>query len=189
MDVNLGACYYDHFSRFFREPCGRSVFHPQDENLPSIQILEYDHVFQGCRVFCSLGLTHHQEELGGVVEVMLPVDDGWEDAPYVLANGLHYMIRKRRQLKRGSCLSGVENILPRFAETFGKTALYLSLPYGLPDDFVVVCCGDTHGTVYLAAFISQAEYDFLARYGPDEFEDILVAKHVDPFNLRRPSSL
>jgi antitoxin YqcF len=186
--MHLGACFYDHFVRFLGEPARVSIFRAAEDE-PSLQILEYDRVFPGCRVFCSLGLTHYNPELQSICEVFLPVDDAWDEIPSLLANALNYMTKKPIRLRRGSVLSGVENISPPFAARFDKHALYFSTPFGMPDAFAVVDCETISGNVYLAAFISQAEYEYLVSHGPEQLETLLEAGNVDPFQLQRASCI
>src|SRR5947209_16337544 len=100
MTANWGECYFDHYETFFSELTDRSIFE-QDPESPSIQVLAYDQVFPDCRVFASLGLSHYAQELGKVGEVVVPVDDGWNDVPTLLANALFYMIQNRISLGWG----------------------------------------------------------------------------------------
>jgi len=48
--INYGELYYDHYSNFLREPIGREVFKSTNE-MPSIQILRYENVFEQCLVY------------------------------------------------------------------------------------------------------------------------------------------
>lgn len=185
---NWGQVYYDHFSSFFGSPTRVIPFASGSDKF-SIQILTYDNVFDGCRGFCSLGLTHHQEKVGGLVEVFLASDDGWEDIPYVLAELLHYMTAKSLLVARGSSVDGVENVLPSFADTFSKSAIYFTDPFGLPTNFGVVTAATGAGRVYLATFITQSEYRFLREEGPEQFERLLESEQVDIFRLGRESSI
>jgi hypothetical protein len=184
--MNWGECYYDHFTGYLGHPIAREVFeHGMRE--PSIQVLAYDNVFDNCRCFCSLGLTHYAKQVHGPVEVFLPIDDGWQDVPYVLANALFFMVQNTITMERGTHITGVANILPNFAAAFGKTALYFTIPYGLPDSFGQVACGKAMGRVYLACFISASESIFLDEYGVEAFETMLETQDIDLFNLRRHS--
>ena len=186
--MHLGECFYDHFTRFLGQPAGHTVFR-SDTPEPSIQILAYDRVLADCRVFCSLGLTHYAQELMGVCEVFLPADDAWDEIPALLANALDYMTKKPVRLKRGTALGGMANINRQFTERFQKHALYFSLPFGMPDDFAMVDCGTLSGCVYLAAFITQAEYDYLLAHGPEQLERLLEDQLLDPYHLQRGSCI
>lgn len=186
MSVNWGECYYDHYTRFLGHPVEQEIFR-QSDNLPSLQILSYNKVFEGCQVFCSLGLSHYSLEVGGTSEVYLPIDDGWKDAPYLLANTLFFLIQNNMTMGWGLSISGIEQILPRFTDDFNKVAIYFTNALGLPEDFSVVNCSSMAGKIYLAIFISKAEHEFFKQQGAEEFESLLEARKVDPFSIRRPS--
>jgi hypothetical protein len=186
--MDWSECYYDHFANFLKEPSGRELF-DVDTKKSFIQVLTYDSVFKGCRVFCTIGLTLYQKELNNICEVFLPTDEGWDQIPYILSNALYYMVRNQMTLHRGSCLSGIENIQPSFARLFNKTALYFATPFGPPESFNRVGCNKQTGKVYLAAFISGSEFNYLTTHGVDLFEELLEAKEVDPFILSRQSAI
>ncbi len=185
-----GECYFDHFSKFCGDPIGRRVFE-QDSAMPSIQILYYDNVFENCRVFCSLGLSHYFLELRELAEVVLVVDESWDDVPYILSNVLFFMIKEHITLGKGVSISGIRKLNPNFTKKFDKAALYFSKPQGFPTGFETVkCVGCKNaGTVYSASFISQEEHNFFCEHGADDFEERLEFKEVDPFYLRRLSSV
>jgi antitoxin YqcF len=186
MNIHWGECYYDHFTQFLGSPVDREIFR-QDDSSPSLQVLAYDGVFKDCRVFCSLGLTHYSTNLNRIAEISLPVDDAWEDIPYLLANALFFMIQKNISVGWGISISGIEHISPQFTATFEKTAIYLTRPFGFPDGFSKVRCHQEIGNVYLATFISAAEHIFFQQHGARQFEALMISKDVDPFSLRRPS--
>ena len=186
MNMNWGECYYDHYTRFLDHLLDRKIFR-QNNNLPSVQILSYDKVFKDCQVFCSLGLSHYSSDIGGVAEVCLPVDDGWKDVPYVLANALFFMVQNGMTMGWGLSISGIERISTQFANNFNKAAIYFTNVFGLPEEFSKVKCGDGTGKMYLAIFISEAEHRFFKQHGAEAFEELLDVKKVDPFSLQRSS--
>jgi hypothetical protein len=187
MSDRMGECYLDHYERFFKSPTTRNVFE-QDNNSPSIQVLAYDNVFSGCRVFASLGLSHYSEELGQVGEVIVPVDEGWDDVPFLLANSLFYMIQQRMALGWGITINCIENICPEFVNAFQKPALYFTHPFGLPTEFSEVEYDGVFGHLYLGLFISNRELDYFLKHGAGQFEDVLQSSDIDPYNLRRPTN-
>ena len=68
-----GECYYNKYEKYFGGLLSRSIFRQSDDEA-SIQILVYDNIFGGCRSFCSLGLTHFNQQvsgIGGSVQVRL----------------------------------------------------------------------------------------------------------------------
>jgi len=149
--MHLGECFYDHLTRFLREPARQSVF-SIGAHLPSIQILEYDRIFAACRVFCSFGLTHYHPELHSLCEIMLPIDDAWDAIPTLFTNALNVMIMRSIRLAPGTALNGLATIDPNFVERYRKHALYFTLPFDLPDAFASVDCGTVTGHVYLPKF-------------------------------------
>jgi hypothetical protein len=183
-----GDLYYDHFEEFFGHPMNRRIF-KQGEHQSAIQILEYDGVFKGCRVLCSLGLSHYIEEVGGIYEVYLPVDDGWDSAPTILANTLFACIQQSLPLGRGACMGGIENVSPDFARAFEKAAIYFTYPYGLPPAFGRISYEDSIGLVLLGMFISSREREFFLDRGAEEFESLIESQEVDPVHLRRRSAV
>ena len=186
--MNWGTCYYDHFVNYLGSPIARHIFE-QNKNDPTIQILAFDGVFESCRVFCSLGLTHYIPEMNLAAEVYVAVDDAWQEVPYVLANTLFFMIQRRMQLGWGISISGIRNILPSFVEKFDKSALYLTTPFNLPDAFNHVSCDQEEGFIYLGVFISREEEVFFRNQGAKALEQIFAEKEIDPFHLRRLSCI
>jgi hypothetical protein len=183
-----GKAYYDHFQRFLGSPTSRCVFSPI-EGLYSIQILGFENVFRGCRVFCSLGLSHYQEFVKGVREVIVPCDAAWDLIPRAISNVLFYAIKEHMEVGRGIAVSGIETVCPEFVRLTGKSALYFTEPFGLPPDFSSVRIPMTEGRVFLGIFISQGEYDYFCDNGAERFEEMLEAKGVDPYALLRDSSI
>jgi hypothetical protein len=127
--------------------------------------------------------------MGGVAEVCLPVDDGWDDVPYILASALFFMAKNRMSVGWGVSIGGIEQISPQFANNFNKSAIYFTNVFDLPNDFGKVKCDNGTGSVYLAMFISETERAFFKQNGAEKFETLLEDKHVDPFALSRLSSI
>jgi antitoxin YqcF len=186
MYENWGDCYFVHYERYFRRP-GRVRQYSQSPDQPNIQVLEYDKVLPGCRLFASVGLTHYANIVGGYSEVILPVDAGWDQVSEVLANALFYVVQNGMKMERGLVVGGIQNVRPEFARAFGKTALYFTNPFGLPEGVGTVQYDQQVGRVYLAIFITQAEHDYLLKGGEEDFESMLESCRVDPYALHRPS--
>jgi hypothetical protein len=180
--------YFDHFDRVLGKPVAREVF-AQDPRQPKIQVLGYDGIFGGCRAFCSLGLSRYAEDVGRVAEAFAPVDDGWDAVPRMLANALFAVVQSpTMQMGRGVAI-GLAGISADFVRTYGKAALYFTVPFGVPPGFAEVSNDGDKGLVYLGAFITQQEYDYFADRGAESFEDMLEHKGADLFHLRRPSAI
>ncbi|MBX7136248.1 MAG: suppressor of fused domain protein [Fimbriimonadaceae bacterium] len=186
--MNWGACYLDHFAKWFRAPVARSVFEqgPYD---PSIQVLSFDGVFEGCRVFATLGLSHYSADIGRVAEIVIPVDDEWAIVPGLVANVLFHMIQTRQHIGRGVAVSGLDRIDPSFCQRVGKRALYLTDIYGLPAGAERVICDGQSGALYLGLFISRGEYEMFRRDGAEGLEGEFERRGVDPYSVGRPSAV
>jgi hypothetical protein len=188
MSYNLGECYFDHFTSYFRNVSTRDVFQ-QDAVNPTIQILGYDKVISRCRVFSSLGLSHYASEVGAIAEICCPVDDGWSSVPSIIANTLFYMVQDRVQIGRGVSVGSLQNVDQRFAHEFHKSAIYFTVPFGFPESFNTLDCGSARGSVFMAFFLSSAEHDFFLDHGTDRFEELLRRRDFDPFELSRESCI
>jgi hypothetical protein len=184
--MNLGEVYLDHYDRFLRRgPTERWAF---GAGGPTLQVLAYDGIFKGCRVFATLGLTHFRERLGTIVEVVAVADDGLADVPHVLGSACLYLATEGQGFARGHAMSGLENIDARFVRKFKKSAIYFCGHQGFPVEFGTVCAVPEHGVVTAAIFITAAEFKALGALGPKRFEQVLAEQSVDPFALGRESA-
>lgn len=104
--INYGEIYYNHYSKFLRKPIDREVFKSTEE-MPSIQILKYENVFEECLVFNSLGFSKYEEIVGVNAEVSMVVDDAIKNTGYLLASSLFYCIGNRMQIGRGIATRGL----------------------------------------------------------------------------------
>ncbi len=185
--MNLGEAYLDHYERILgRGPAERWAF---GAGGPTLQVLAYDGIFKGCRVFATLGLTHFRERLGAIVEVVVVADDGLADVPRVLGPACLYLATDGQGLARGHAMSGLEKIDARFVQKFRKSAIYFCGLQGFPAEFGTVCAAPDHGVVTAAIFITAAEFEALGALGPKRFEQALAKQRVDPFALGRESAV
>jgi len=194
MSTTWGDAYFDHMTRFLGDPVDRKVF-AQSHETPPIQILAFDRVFQGCATFCSLGLTHYDDRIAAIAEILSAVDVHaprplpayFDLLPYVLANSLFYIIQNRMSFGRGVSIDGIDKINSQFVIETGKTAVYFTTPFGLPEEFRLVSHGNRTGRFHLAMFISKAEHEFFLDRGADEFENRLALSDLDAYDLERSS--
>jgi hypothetical protein len=186
MTVQWGQYYFDHYEKHLRNLTGQSVFR-QDDQSPSIQVLWYDKVFSGCRVFATLGLSHYSNSLGKVAEILVSVDSGWTDIPYLVANVLFYIVQHQMKLGWGMGVSGLGTINPDFAKMYNKEALYITNPSAFPEVLSHVRCNGATGDILMGLFLSKSEYAYFEQHGADKLEELLDMKEVDPFSLERPS--
>lgn len=186
--MNFGECYYDHYLRFFGEPQDRTIFGRTRER-PFVDLFLFSDVIEGCRIFCTLGLSLYFSNLLGFREIMLVLDTGWAEAPSIVVELLSFMVENNVPLARGTHFDGVENISAAFADKYQKSAIYFTLPPNVPDDFSIVECNNQVGIILLAFFISQSEFEFIKQNGFEQFEDILEQKEIDVYNLSRDSCI
>lgn len=187
--INWGEKYYDHFERYLGHVVEKEVFRKSDDK-PSIQILTYENVFKGCKVFSSIGLSNYSCEIGCAAEVVLVADDGFNDCPDLLANILFYITNEKMQIKSGLSVKGIQRIRRSFSEKFDKHGLYFTAPFGFPDEFNVISGvdeSDSDGSVFLAFFISEDEAGYVKELGAGKFEDLLEMCDADVFAVDRKS--
>lgn len=187
--IKWGDCIYDHFTRFLGEPFYGEKFE-QAPDAPSIQVLVFQDVFGGCRAFCSFGLSKYQHLLGEVAEVCIAVDDGWDETPDIFAATLFAIVQRQMHLRSGIAIyfRNWQSNFSEFATQFGKPAIYITVPpLNLPSEFGRIVCGNETAQLYLAFYISEGEYNYYVEHGADKFEDLLEARDVDVFNIRRIS--
>lgn len=186
MNESIGAVFLRHYDKFLGELADREIFKGHSHD-PTIQILSYRNVFPDCNVLASFGLSHFYRELGGLFEVVLPVDVATSAVSTSLANALFYAVDRSITLGRGVSIAGIGQISPQLADTFGKEAIYLTTPFGFPDDFATVRQDGTVARVLAGMFISKGEHDYFMDHGCEEFERLLEREHVDPFHIARRS--
>ncbi|EEM02903.1 MULTISPECIES: suppressor of fused domain protein [Bacillus] len=186
--IHYGELYYDHYSKYLGEPIDREVF-KNGEDMPSIQILKYENVFEECLVFHTLGFSRYEEIVGDNVEVSMVVDGAFRSVGYILANALFYCIANRIEIGRGTAISGIESIDKSFVRKYNKSAVYFTEPFAFPEEYSYVLTGNAEkdGKVLLAFFISESEYEYFLKYGTEKFEELLEENHVDPFHVSRES--
>src|SRR3954468_13643232 len=105
---NWGERYFDHYLKYFGPIKERKIFESGDA--PSIQILTFENVFENCRTFCSLGLSHYSEEIGETAEVFVTTDDYWDAVPTIFANMLFFIVGQKMQIGWGMNVGGFEKL-------------------------------------------------------------------------------
>lgn len=184
MSKPLGCCLLDHYDRYLGSPIDRRVFE-SDKHGRSIQILAYDGVFPGCRVFASLGLSNFSQQVGTLAEIVVPVDESWDDVPLITANALFRMIDLQLRVGIGVRLEGIGKIAPTFVSRCRKDAIYFTEPYGFPVGFADVPCTPAIVHIRLGMFLERAEAGLLDRLGPKAFEELMEDRQLDPYRLSR----
>ena len=176
---NYGELYLDHYINYLGKY--EEVYNLEIKE-GVIQLMSYEGVFEDCCVITTLGVSIHQRG----VELVLVSEGGLEENLRILGNMVNYGITKGVRLARGTSISGVGNIDRKFEQMYGKSAIYFTDMFGLPDNFFRV--GNT-GSMLLAFYITEDEYNYLNKYGVEEFEDRLEESGGDPFEIGRKSSV
>jgi hypothetical protein len=184
VSVEVAGCYFDHFERWFPDRLvGREIFRDGVFG-GSLQVLLYDRVFEGCRVFTTIGMAH--VALAPLCEWMVVTDREWDAIPRVLAacafsamyegwNGWGYGVRD------------IGTSDAAFAARTGKQHLYLTLPHSLPEyDFHRVSCGGREARVFQAIFVTEGELRYLSDHGIDAFEARMEREELDLYDPSRP---
>jgi hypothetical protein len=184
--TSWAECYRRYFTRYFGKPYDWETFR-QDEGSPPLQIAVHDLVAKNRRLFTSLGLTAYAAEVQELAEVVLMTDAAWKEVPFLLANALFFMARRRIRLQPRLVIGGVGMLSPEFADQYDKEGLYFRPALSLPEVARTVECDGQIGLVYEALFVSSAEQSYIQRLGGQAFEEKLTEQAADPNSLLRPS--
>jgi hypothetical protein len=186
MTVHWPKLFWQHFQRAFGKPYDWQDFE-QDQFSTPLRLVTYDRAYREYRVFASIGLTEYADELQQRGEVIALADAAQKDIPFLLVNALFFLIGQRIPLASKCCIGGVDVLLPRFAEQFGKSAIYFTVATGFPEGFERLEADGETAEVFQGIFVSPQERAFIQRHGGDEFEVKLKDSDADPCSLRRPS--
>lgn len=188
--INYGELFYDHYNLFLGNPVDREVYR-NNNDMPSIQIIKYENVFEECLVYNTLGLSKYEEVIGAKIEISMVVDGAFNSAGYILVNSIFYCLGNQIEIGRGVAIGGIQSIDQSFVEKYNKNAIYFTVPFAFPEEYSYVQTEDKDkdksGEILLAFFISQSEYDYFKLYGTEKFEDLLEEKGIDPFQVSRKS--
>ncbi|MBD5090149.1 MAG: suppressor of fused domain protein [Clostridiales bacterium] len=167
--------HYEKFLGIFEE---YRVF-KNSEDMPSIQLLQYDNGFNGCKTYASFGMSKFSTIIKNTCESILIVDNDFQKASYVFANVLFYIIENNMRFDRGTHVAEIENVDKEFALKHNKDAIYFTETYMFPEAFSWI-----NGSIkmYLAFFISQQECNYIKKYGCEKFEDYLEEQECDIVN-------
>lgn len=178
---NIGELIINHYEEYLGIFEEARLF-KGDENMPSIQLLQYDKVFDGCKVYASLGISKFSELIQNTCEVVMIVDDDYQNTCSILANVLFYIIKNNMSFGRGTYVEGIKNINQDFSFKHNKDAIYFTEPYAFPDEFSDI---SKDVKMYLAFFISEKECNYIKKHGCEKFEDYLEENNVDIMDINR----
>lgn len=180
--MNLGEKLLDHYSHFLGDYIGAEVYTNNDYE---IQILGFPNAIKDCLVFSSFGLSKHDCH-GKCCEVILPVDNLYDECAEIFINSIFYVLSNNMSIGRGLLIEGADSIIEGFSEKCGKTALYFTDVYVLPEEFSFV---DNKCHIYMGFFVTKEESEYIKKYGSERFEDLLEGKDVDVIEIKRKSVL
>lgn len=177
--MNIGEKILDHYTKYLGEYAGADRYRFEDQ---IIQILGFPGVFEGCLVFATFGMSKYSGEIGRRCEVILAVDDLYDECAEILANTVCHLIANKTKFGRGILIEGVDNIVPGFSKLCGKCALYFTDVSGLPDEFSVV---DGTCEIYMCFFVSEKEAEYFKEHGSEKFETFLEENEIDIAAVKR----
>ena len=110
----------------------------------------------------------------------------YDECAEIFANSIFYALSNNMSIGRGLLIEGADSIIDGFSDKCGKTALYFSDVYVLPEEFAFV---DNKCHIYMGFFVSKEESEFIKKYGSEQFESLLEEKDVDVIEIKRNSVL
>jgi hypothetical protein len=114
------------------------------------------------------------------------MDNLYDECAEIFANSIFYALSNNMSIGRGLLIEGADSIIDGFSDKCGKTALYFSDVYVLPEEFAFV---DNKCHIYMGFFVSKEESEFIKKYGSEQFESLLEEKDVDVIEIKRNSVL
>lgn len=177
----LGEKIFQHYELFLGSHIGADRY---TNNEYGIQILGFDKVFEDSITFASFGLSKYSGLIGNLCEVVMAVDDDYDYCADILANALFYVVQEHMDFGRGTLIGGIDEIANGFWQKHNKTALYFTGTYILPEAFSII---DDNCKMYMAFFVSEKEYEYIMKYGCEQFETLLENNHCDVIDINRKS--
>ena len=147
--MSLGESILDHYELFLGKYIGVDKYTSGEY---VIQLLGFDRTFKDCLTFASLGLSNYSNLINNSCEVIMPVDDDYDNCAVVFANALFYILQQQMDFGRGTIIEGLDNIIADFSKRHNKTAIYFTESYVLPEEFSKI---EDHLKMYIAFFISE----------------------------------
>ena len=179
--MNLSESILNHYELFLGKYIGVDKY-TSDEK--TIQILGFNKTFKDCLVFASFGFSNYSNLINNSCEVIMPVDDDYDNCAVLFANALFYILQQQMNFGRGTIIEGIDNIITDFSKKHNKTAIYFTESYILPEEFSKI---EDNFKIYMAFLISEKEREFIYEYGCEQFESLLEDKKVDIINVDRKS--
>ena len=181
--------YQQHFQKYFKKPFDIKVYN--DAGRFGLKLAMHDCALPGFHVYATMGLADRlaENEEDDFGEVILLADVPDTEVPALFVNALFFILQNGIPLGSRFAIGGIPQMQPAFAKRHGKTALYFTLADDEDEHFNKVRRGETFGRVYQAYFITADEDEYLAAYGPDEFDKRFEKLGEARQKLRRASCL
>lgn len=156
----------------------------------SVQVSDYPDALSGTHVLTTLGLTHYQDLLQDVVEVVVPTTELDDVVLEAVTASMWFLLGVQTPIEGVSYLRHLHRSVPAFFERYGKSALAFTEPFVFPEAFAQVDIGlkCRTGKVWMGFFLSEAEVQFAERAGFDALTTVLEEQEVDVIDLTRPSA-
>jgi Suppressor of fused protein (SUFU) len=171
--------YQRHFQHYFAKPFDIHAF--QGPGGAALKLAIYDGARPSFCVFASIGLADRlsQNDEKDVGEVILFADSADSEIPQLFVNALFFILHRRIPLGSRFAL-GFGEMGDRFAQRYGKTALYFTRPAEDDKHFAAVEHGESVGRVFQAYFITPEEDEFIEQQGADAFEEEFWQQFGEP---------
>lgn len=186
--MNLGETYLAHYERYLGDVDPETHVLLKHDGA-TVQILDHSDAMLDTHVLVTLGLTHYQDVLRDVIEVVVPTSEMDDVVLEAVTASLSFLLHLKTPIEGVSYLRHLHRSVPAFFERYGKSAFAFTTPYPFPDDFARVRLELTGrlGKVWMGFFLSEAEVQFIEREGFDAFTTLLEEQGVDVIELARPS--
>lgn len=179
MKNNIAEMLLSHYEEFLGNYSSGKLYKFKEG--ASIQVLEYEKVFEGCKTYVSFGVSNFSGHIHNKCEIVLNVDNDFDRASCIFANVLMYLIENKVHFYKGSYIGGIAAFNEDFCAEHKKAGIYITEAYPFPKEFLL--CDDIK--IYMCFFISNEELEYLKKYGSDRFEDYLEEKEIDVMELNR----
>lgn len=179
MEKNIAEILLSYYEDFLGNYTSVQLY--KNEEGESIQVLEYEDIFEGCKTYMSFGVSNFSEYIHNKCEIVLNVDNDFDRASCIFANVLMYLIENKVHFYKGSYIGGVAAFDEDFCAKHKKAGIYITEAYPFPEEFLM--CDDIK--IYMCFFISDEELEYLKKYGSDSFEDYLEENEIDIMELNR----
>ncbi|MBR6102787.1 MAG: suppressor of fused domain protein [Ruminococcus sp.] len=178
---DLGELILDHYEKYLGEYAGADIY---SNGSDQIQLLGYDNTIRDCLLFATFGLSKCADKVGGCCEAILVTDSDYDSCAEVFINSVFYAVTNGLSLSHGSLITGADAVSTGFSSKHGKSAVYFTDIFLLPDDFAEI---DDKCRMLMALLVSENEAEFIKTHGFTAFEDLLEENDVDVFDINRPS--